>query len=182
MDERLRRGPRPRARPAAGSGPASAPGWRRRGSHDVRTHGSPGRRCCHTSLTGSPATSRAPPATAYRATTPTAGRGAGRGAWVRRRSDSVVAFLERWAGAIPALLNDLGQDNAYEGPRSIDPEALERVSVPVLILRGEQTLLTSLCGSRQSTSPGMSPKRTSANCRAPAASRRWSHPNSSPRS
>ena len=36
---RLRRGARPRARPAAGSGPAAAPGWRRRGSRDVRTHG-----------------------------------------------------------------------------------------------------------------------------------------------
>jgi pimeloyl-ACP methyl ester carboxylesterase len=57
-----------------------------------------------------------------------------------------TTFFERWAGAVPALLNDLGQDNAYEGPRSIDPEALGQVSVPVLILRGEQTLLTSLWG------------------------------------
>ena len=57
-----------------------------------------------------------------------------------------TTFFERWAGAVPALLNDLGQDNAYEGPRSIDPEALEQVSVPVLVLRGEQTLLTSLWG------------------------------------
>jgi pimeloyl-ACP methyl ester carboxylesterase len=57
-----------------------------------------------------------------------------------------TTFFERWAGAVPALLNDLGQDNAYEGPRSTDPEALRQVSVPVLVLRGEQTLLTSLWG------------------------------------
>ncbi|GLH99841.1 alpha/beta fold hydrolase [Phytohabitans aurantiacus] len=55
-----------------------------------------------------------------------------------------TSFFDRWAGAVPALLNDLGQDNAYEGPRSIDPEALEQVSVPVLVLCGEQTLLSSL--------------------------------------
>jgi pimeloyl-ACP methyl ester carboxylesterase len=57
-----------------------------------------------------------------------------------------TTFFERWAGAVPALLNDLGQDNTYEGPRSIDPETLAQVSVPVLVLRGEQTLLTSLWG------------------------------------
>ena len=57
-----------------------------------------------------------------------------------------TTFFERWAGAVPALLNDLGQDNAYEGPRSTDPEALRQVSVPVLVLRGEQTLLTSVWG------------------------------------
>jgi pimeloyl-ACP methyl ester carboxylesterase len=57
-----------------------------------------------------------------------------------------TTFFERWAGAVPALLNDLGQDNAYEGPRSIDPEALAQVRSPVLVLRGQQTLLTSLWG------------------------------------
>ena len=57
-----------------------------------------------------------------------------------------TTFFDRWAGAVPALLNDLGQDYAYDGPRSIDPEALEQVSVPVLVLRGEQTLLTALWG------------------------------------
>ena len=55
-----------------------------------------------------------------------------------------TTFFERWAGAVPALFNDLGQDNAYEGPRSIDPEALAQVRSPVLVLRGQQTLLTSL--------------------------------------
>ncbi len=30
---------------------------------------------------------------------------------------------------------------SYEGPRSTDPEALRQVAAPVLLLRGEQTLL-----------------------------------------
>jgi pimeloyl-ACP methyl ester carboxylesterase len=55
-----------------------------------------------------------------------------------------TSFFERWAAAVPALLNDLGQDNAHGGPRSIDPEALEQVSVPVLVLCGGQTMLNSL--------------------------------------
>ena len=57
-----------------------------------------------------------------------------------------TSFFAQWAGALPAMLNDLGQDNAYDGPRSIDPEALAQVRCPVLVLRGEQTLLTSLWG------------------------------------
>ena len=57
-----------------------------------------------------------------------------------------TAFFERWAGAVPAMLNDLGQDNAYEGPRSIDPESLAQVAVPVLVLRGQLTRLSSLWG------------------------------------
>jgi pimeloyl-ACP methyl ester carboxylesterase len=60
-----------------------------------------------------------------------------------------TTFFERWAGAVPALLNDLGQDNAYEGPRSIDPESLAQVTAPVLVLRGEQTLLTALWGESE---------------------------------
>ena len=93
-----------------------------------------------------------------------------------------TTFFERWAGAVPALLNDLGQDMAYQGPRSIDPKSLEQVTVPVLVIRGEQTLLIPCGASRHSTSPGMSPTRTSASCLASATSRRCSHPNSSPRS
>ncbi|MGH8825505.1 MAG: alpha/beta fold hydrolase, partial [Jiangellaceae bacterium] len=60
-----------------------------------------------------------------------------------------TTFFERWASAAPALLNDLGQDNAYEGPRSIDPESLEQITVPVLVLRGRQTRLTSLWGESE---------------------------------
>ena len=50
-------------------------------------------------------------------------------------------FYEQWAGGIPALLRFLQQDMSYEGPRSTDPETLEQVAAPVLLLRGEQTLL-----------------------------------------
>jgi pimeloyl-ACP methyl ester carboxylesterase len=50
-------------------------------------------------------------------------------------------FYEQWADGIPALLRFLQQDMAYEGPRSTDPEALGQVAAPVLLLRGEQTLL-----------------------------------------
>jgi pimeloyl-ACP methyl ester carboxylesterase len=50
-------------------------------------------------------------------------------------------FYEQWTGGIPALLRFLQQDMSYEGPRSTDPEALGQVAAPVLLLRGEQTLL-----------------------------------------
>ena len=60
-----------------------------------------------------------------------------------------TTFFERWASAVPALLNDLGQDNTYQGPRSIDAGALEQITVPVLVLRGRQTLLTSLWGESE---------------------------------
>jgi pimeloyl-ACP methyl ester carboxylesterase len=66
-------------------------------------------------------------------------------------SDEIAAlerttFFERWASGVPAMLNDLGQDHAYEGSRSIDPEWLASVTVPVLVLRGRQTRLASLWG------------------------------------
>ena len=60
-----------------------------------------------------------------------------------------TTFFERWASAVPALLNDLQQDNSYEGPRSIDPGSLERISVPVLILRGQKTRLPALWGESE---------------------------------
>jgi pimeloyl-ACP methyl ester carboxylesterase len=53
-------------------------------------------------------------------------------------------FFERWAGGIPALLHFFQQDIAYEGPRSTDPEVLRQVAAPVLLLRGQQTLLGTL--------------------------------------
>lgn len=53
-------------------------------------------------------------------------------------------FFERWAGGIPAMLQFLQQEMAYEGPRPTDPEALRRVATPVLLLRGQQTLLGTL--------------------------------------
>lgn len=50
-------------------------------------------------------------------------------------------FYEQWTDGIPAMLRFLQQDMAYEGPRSTDPEALGQVAAPVLLLRGEQTIL-----------------------------------------
>jgi pimeloyl-ACP methyl ester carboxylesterase len=50
-------------------------------------------------------------------------------------------FYEKWTDAIPALLRFVEQDMSYKGPRSTDPEALGQVAAPVLLLRGEQTLL-----------------------------------------
>jgi pimeloyl-ACP methyl ester carboxylesterase len=50
-------------------------------------------------------------------------------------------FYERWAGCVPAMLRFVQQDAAYEGPRSTDPEVLGTVAAPVLLLRGQQTLL-----------------------------------------
>ncbi len=55
-----------------------------------------------------------------------------------------TAFFDRWAGAVPAFLKDIGQDQAYDGPRSVDPEALAQIGVPVLVMLGEQTRLASL--------------------------------------
>jgi pimeloyl-ACP methyl ester carboxylesterase len=62
-------------------------------------------------------------------------------------TDNEIAALERtpfdeqWTGSIPALLRFVQQDMSYEGPRSTDPDALGQVAAPVLLLRGEQTLL-----------------------------------------
>jgi pimeloyl-ACP methyl ester carboxylesterase len=50
-------------------------------------------------------------------------------------------FYQQWTGAIPALLRFVEQDMSYKGPRSTDPDALGQVAAPVLLLRGEQTLL-----------------------------------------
>jgi pimeloyl-ACP methyl ester carboxylesterase len=52
-------------------------------------------------------------------------------------------FFERWAGQVPAMLRFIQADASYEGPRSTDPEALGRITVPVLLLRGRQTRLGS---------------------------------------
>ncbi|HEY6118257.1 MAG TPA: alpha/beta hydrolase [Candidatus Dormibacteraeota bacterium] len=50
-------------------------------------------------------------------------------------------FYERWAGGIPAMLRFVQQDALYEGGRSTDPEALQKITAPVLILRGKETAL-----------------------------------------
>jgi pimeloyl-ACP methyl ester carboxylesterase len=89
-------------------------------------------------------------------------------------------FFERWAGGIPAMLRFLQEDASYEGPRATDPEVLARITVPVLILRGQQTLLGTLYADSQQHVAQHAADRTSANCRALGTSPRWSHPNPSP--
>ena len=50
-------------------------------------------------------------------------------------------FDEVWAMRVPAMLRFVQQDGSYEGPRSTDPEILARITVPVLVLTGQQTRL-----------------------------------------
>ena len=50
-------------------------------------------------------------------------------------------FEDEWAVRVPAMLRFVQQDGSYRGPRSTDPEVLARITVPVLILTGQQTLL-----------------------------------------
>jgi len=50
-------------------------------------------------------------------------------------------FFQRWAERVPAMLQFVQHDASYDGPRSTDPEALGRVTAPVLVLLGRQTRL-----------------------------------------
>lgn len=50
-------------------------------------------------------------------------------------------FFERWAGGIPSMLRFVQHDALYEGPRSTDPQALARITMPVLLLLGRRTRL-----------------------------------------
>ena len=52
-----------------------------------------------------------------------------------------TSFEDVWAVRVPAMLRFVQQDGSYEGPRSTDPEALARITVPVLVLTGQQTRL-----------------------------------------
>ena len=52
-----------------------------------------------------------------------------------------TSFEGEWAGRVPAMLRFVQQDASYEGPRSTDAEALARVTVPVLVLVGQQSRL-----------------------------------------
>lgn len=59
-------------------------------------------------------------------------------------------FYERWARSVPAMLHMFQHDLPYEGPRSTDPEVLAQIAAPVLVLRGQRTLLdTFWAGSEQ---------------------------------
>jgi len=50
-------------------------------------------------------------------------------------------FHERWSAGVPELLSFFQQLMASEGPGPDHPEVLARVTVPVLLLTGEETLL-----------------------------------------
>jgi pimeloyl-ACP methyl ester carboxylesterase len=50
-------------------------------------------------------------------------------------------FYERWAQCVPAMLRFVQEDASYDGPRSTDPEVLEAITAPVLVLHGRQTAL-----------------------------------------
>jgi pimeloyl-ACP methyl ester carboxylesterase len=50
-------------------------------------------------------------------------------------------FHERWSGGVPQLLSFFQHLMAFEGPGPDHPEALAQVTVPVLLLTGEETLL-----------------------------------------
>ena len=50
-------------------------------------------------------------------------------------------YYERCAPSMPALLRAGRDAAAYRGPVATDPEQLARVTVPVLLVRGEQTRL-----------------------------------------
>jgi pimeloyl-ACP methyl ester carboxylesterase len=55
-------------------------------------------------------------------------------------------FHERWSGGVPELLVFFRQLMAAEGPGTDAPEALARVTAPVLLLTGEETLLEAAFG------------------------------------
>jgi pimeloyl-ACP methyl ester carboxylesterase len=48
-------------------------------------------------------------------------------------------YYERSATAFPSLLRTVQASQTYAGPESTDPEAMARISAPVLLLRGQQT-------------------------------------------
>ena len=48
-------------------------------------------------------------------------------------------YYQQSGAAFPAWLRTLQASQTYEGPQSTDPEAMARISVPVLLLRGQQT-------------------------------------------
>ena len=50
-------------------------------------------------------------------------------------------YFERCAASMPALLQAGRHGASYEGPVSTDPDALARVTAPVLLLRGQDTRL-----------------------------------------
>jgi pimeloyl-ACP methyl ester carboxylesterase len=54
-----------------------------------------------------------------------------------------AAYYERSGTAFPSLLRTVQASETYTGPESTEPEAMARLGVPVLLLRGQQTRRTS---------------------------------------
>jgi pimeloyl-ACP methyl ester carboxylesterase len=52
---------------------------------------------------------------------------------------AAARYYERSGTVFPSLLRTVQASQTYAGPRSTDPEAMARSSVPVLLLRGQQT-------------------------------------------
>jgi pimeloyl-ACP methyl ester carboxylesterase len=50
-------------------------------------------------------------------------------------------YFERCARIVPVMLQVFQQEDSYEGPRATDPEMLGKITVPILLLRGHQTVL-----------------------------------------
>lgn len=50
-------------------------------------------------------------------------------------------FYERWAHCVPTMLRFVQADASYDGTRSTDPEVLETITAPVLVLHGQETAL-----------------------------------------
>lgn len=48
-------------------------------------------------------------------------------------------YYERSGTAFPSMLRTVQASQTYEGPRATDPEAMARIIVPVLLLRGQHT-------------------------------------------
>jgi pimeloyl-ACP methyl ester carboxylesterase len=51
-----------------------------------------------------------------------------------------AGYLERCAAVVPATLQSIQQSVGHEGSQPTDPEVLRAVTMPVLLLRGQQTL------------------------------------------
>ena len=53
-------------------------------------------------------------------------------------------YFERCAASVPALLQAAQQSASYEGPLATDPDVLNKVTTPFLLLRGQETELDTL--------------------------------------
>ena len=52
-------------------------------------------------------------------------------------------YFDRCASLLPAVQQERQRNASYEGPRGTDPEVLRKLTVPVLLLRGQETRLST---------------------------------------